>query len=119
MERKTEWEETMTDAAGSKRAEIERRLVGRSLQDEDFTRRVLDDPKTVLEEELGTPLPEEVRIVAVEETADTIYLVLPSASTADEEGGELSDVELEAVSGAGETWVGITCGTCYPGEGKC
>jgi hypothetical protein len=38
-----------------------------------------------VEEELGTRLPEEVRVVAVEETAQTIYLVLPSVSVAGEE----------------------------------
>jgi len=43
-------------------------------------------------------LPEAIRVVAVEETADTIYLVLPGASPAGE-GGELSDRELEAVAG--------------------
>ena len=39
--------------------------------------------------------------MAVEETADTIYLVLPSTSPAGDEGGELSDRQLESVSGAG------------------
>jgi hypothetical protein len=34
----------------------------------------------------------------VEESADTIYLVLPSRS-ADAQGGELSDQELDAVAG--------------------
>jgi hypothetical protein len=42
----------------------------------------------------------EVQATAVEETADTIYLVLPSASPLGE-GGELSDRELAAVAGAG------------------
>jgi hypothetical protein len=79
---------------------MERRLVERSLQDESFRQRLLADPKAALEEELGTRLPEDVQVRAVEETADTIYLVLPSVSPADEVG-ELSDRELEAVSGAG------------------
>jgi hypothetical protein len=48
----------MSEASG--RAQMERRLVERSLQDEDFRRRLLADPKAALEEELGTPLPEEV-----------------------------------------------------------
>lgn len=51
-------------------------------------------------------MPEEVRIVAVEETAQTIYLVLPGVSSAGE-GGELSDRELELVAGGG-TWGALT-----------
>jgi hypothetical protein len=90
----------MTEAAGGSRAEMERRLVERSLQDDAFRQKLLEDPKAAVEEELGTQLPEDVRVQAVEETADTIYLVLPSASPVGE-GGELSDRELEAVAGAG------------------
>jgi hypothetical protein len=84
---------------GSGRAEMERRLVEKSLEDESFRQRLLEDPKGAVEQELGTRLPEEVRVVAVEETADTIYLVLPSASAIAGEGGELSDRELKAVAG--------------------
>ena len=51
-----------------------------------------------MEQELGSRLPEGVEVRAVEETAETIYLVLPSRS-ADILGGELSDQELEAVAG--------------------
>ena len=50
-----------------------------------------------MEQELGTRLPEEVRIVTVKETAETIYLVLPSSSPLGE--GELSDRELATVAG--------------------
>jgi hypothetical protein len=44
----------------SSRAEMERRLVQRSLEDESFRQRLLEDPKAAMEEELGTRLPEEV-----------------------------------------------------------
>ena len=50
---------------------------------------------------MGSRLPEEVRVVTVEETQDTIYLVLPSASPAGETG-ELSDRQLESVAGGWE-----------------
>ena len=88
----------MTEAAaGGGRAEIERRLVARSLED-DLPPGAARDPKGALEQELGIRLPDEVQVRTVEETADTFYLVLPSASTVGE-GGELSDRELEAVAG--------------------
>jgi hypothetical protein len=91
----------MTEAAGGGRAEIEGRIIQRSTEDDSFRRRLLEDPKGAVEQELGTQLPEEVRVVAVEETPDTIYLVLPSASPVAGEGGQLSDRELEVVTGAG------------------
>ena len=92
-------------AGGGKRAEIERTLVQRSLQDESFRQMLLDDPKAAVEQELGTQLPEGVEVRVVEESAQTIYLVLPSA-TAVGEGGEISDRDLEAVAGGadGGTW---------------
>jgi hypothetical protein len=80
------------------RAEMERRLVERSLKDDAFRRRLLEDPRAAVEEELGTRLPEGVQVRAVEESADTIYLVLPGRS-ADVQGGELSYQDLEAVAG--------------------
>src|SRR5919112_6181535 len=91
-------ERAMSQAEGGGRAEVERRLVERSLQDEEFRQRLLADPKGTLEQELGRGLPEGVQVRAVEESADTIYLVLPSASRVGQ-GGEVSDKELEAVAG--------------------
>jgi hypothetical protein len=90
----------MTEASGGggQRAEWERRLIDRSLEDEDFRQRLLDDPKGTLEQELGGGLPEGVEVRVVEESTDTIYLVLPSASPFGE-GGELSDEALESVAG--------------------
>jgi hypothetical protein len=89
----------MTEASGGdSRAEMERRLIDRSLQDEEFRQRLLAEPKGTTEQELGGRLPEGVEVRVVEETADTIYLVLPSASPIGE-GGELSDQELDAVAG--------------------
>jgi hypothetical protein len=89
----------MTEAAaGGGRAEMERRLIQRSLEDEAFRQRLLAEPKAAIEQELGSRLPESIEVRVVEESADTIYLVLPSRS-ADAQGGELSDQELDAVAG--------------------
>jgi len=97
---KAEEEGTMTEATGGGgRAEVEGRLIQRSLADEVFRQRLLDDPKAAVEQELGTRLPQGVQVRVVEESADTIYLVLPSVSPLGGDGGELSDQELEAVAG--------------------
>ena len=86
-------------AGGGGRAEMERSLIQRSLEDEDFRQSLLDDPKGTAEQELGSHLPESIELRVVEESADTIYLVLPPSATAVGEGGELSDEALEAVAG--------------------
>ena len=63
----------MTEAfGGDGRAEMEGRLIRRSLEDESFRQRLLEDPRAAVEEELGSRLPEGVQVRAVEETADTI-----------------------------------------------
>jgi hypothetical protein len=49
-----------------------------------------------------------VEVRAVQESADTIYLVLPSASVVGE-GGEISDEDLEEVAG-GQDYT--SCRTC-------
>ena len=104
----------MSEASGGTgRAEMERGIVQRSLEDEAFRQRLLEDPKAAVEQELGSRLPEEVRIVTVEETAETIYLVLPSTPVASGEGGALSDQELESVSGG--AWGPVTA----PGPAGC
>src|SRR5215212_1180576 len=105
----TKGERIMTEASGGGvRSEVERRLVQRSIEDEDFRQKLLDDPKGALEQELDTQLPEDVEVRVVEESPKTIYLVLPGTSLPLEEEGELSDQALDAVAGGG-TWAGETC----------
>jgi hypothetical protein len=74
-------------------------LIQKSAEDEELRRRLLSDPKGTVEHELGTTLPEGIEIRAVEETPETIYLVLPPKPVAPPQGQELSDRELETVSG--------------------
>ena len=99
----------MGEAAG--RAEMERRLIERSLQDDVFRQQLLADPRAMIERETGRQLPEDLRVVAVEETADTIYLVLPSTSPLGE-GGDLTEQELGAVTG-GDAGSTSTFSLCY------
>jgi hypothetical protein len=103
---------SQASAGGGSRAEIESTLVQRSMEDDSFRQRILDDPKAVVEQELETQLPEDVEVKVVEESQQTIYLVLPSTSPI-VEGEELSERELEEVAGGGGTtvdWSG--CDSC-------
>ncbi len=99
------------EVRGGNPEEERRRLIERSMEDEELRRRLLSDPKGTVERELGAKLPENIEIRAVEETPETIYLVLPPAAAASPEEGELSDRELEAVAGGwGKSTNYETCG---------
>ena len=58
---------------------------------------LLKDPKSVLAKQMNTELPPDLSVKVVEETANTIYLIAPYVAPA--EGEELSDADLEKVSG--------------------
>jgi hypothetical protein len=109
----------MSEATG--RAEMERRLIEKSVEDEAFRQRLIEDPKGAVEQELGTRLPEDVRVVTVEETQDTIYLVLPSTPMASGESAELSDQDLESVSGGWNSTSdgSYTCANQYSCQQTC
>jgi Nitrile hydratase, alpha chain len=107
-------ERAMSQAAaggGTGRAEMERSIVQRSMEDDSFRQRLLEDPKATVEQELETQLPEDVEVSVVEESQQTIYLVLPFRS-ADLPAGELSDQQLEAVAGGKGTAAWSDCSTC-------
>lgn len=78
---------------------VEQALIRKSLQDESFRGRLLADPKGTIEQELGKQLPANLEVRVLEETPDTLYLVLPPAGTTGRSSDELSEVELEAVAG--------------------
>ncbi len=99
---------------GGNPAEEHRRIIERSMENEELRRRLLADPKGTVEEELGAKLPAEIEIRAVEETQNVVYLVLPPTARASQQAsiGELSDRELEAVAGGWEAGTGDGAPTC-------
>ena len=82
------------------RSELERKLIERAWEDENFKQELLSNPKAVFARESGQELAKDLEIEVLQETANKGYLVLPtnpaSATTAE---GELSEESLEAVAG--------------------
>ncbi len=82
----------------NQRKEIEPKIIEMSMKDADFRKRLIENPAAVINQEMGSAVPESVTVKVLEEDANTIYLVLPrlvSHST----NFELTDTELQAVAG--------------------
>ena len=57
---------------------------------------LLKNPRAIVEKQFNMALPDNLTVKAVEESADTIYVVVPHAV---ESGAELDDADLEKVAG--------------------
>ena len=78
------------------RGEIQDLLMKFSKSNPQYREALVKNPKAVLEGQMGGKLPTGVSVKAVEETPNTIYVVVPYVAKA---GDELSDGDLEAVAG--------------------
>ena len=75
---------------------------------------LIKNPKAVLEGQLGSKIPDSIHVKAVEETADTMYVVVPFVPQA---GAELSDSALEMVAGGkGESSDTYDCHAAIGGQ---
>ncbi len=81
------------------RSDLEAKFIARANTDPAFKQALLSNPKAVLAAELGVALPAELDVKVLEESATSIYLVLPAPA-----GDELSEQALEKVSG-GVAWI--------------
>ena len=90
----------MAEQAAPTRRDMEADIIARAMKDEGFARELRADTKAVIEREVGK-LPEGIEVKLVEETADTLYLVLPARPSP---GDQLSDAELERVAGGNDFW---------------
>ena len=78
------------------RGEIQDLLTKFSKSNPNYRDALLKNPKLVLEGQMGGKLPDGFFVKAVEETPNTIYVVVPYVP---KPGAELSDNELESVAG--------------------
>jgi predicted house-cleaning noncanonical NTP pyrophosphatase (MazG superfamily) len=85
------------------RGEIVDIVTETALKNSDYRTALLKNPKKVLEAQLGRELPDWLNVQAVEETADTMYVVVPHVV---QEGAELADADLEQIAGGGSKATG-------------
>ncbi len=78
------------------RGEIQDLLMKFSKSNPQYREALIKNPRAVLEGQMGGKIPAGVTVKAVEETPNTIYVVVPYVA---KPGDELSDGDLEAVAG--------------------
>ena len=78
------------------RRDLETALIEKSRKDPEFKRKVVSDPKGMLEEHTGQKLPSQVKIFIHEEDANTLHFSIPAPPA---NFSELSDDQLEKVAG--------------------
>lgn len=71
-------------------------LLERSATDGVFRQLLLADPRGTLEAE-GVPIPPEIEVIVLENTASEVNLVIPAAP----DQGDLEDAQLENMAGGG------------------
>jgi len=77
-------------------------LTRRAIEDPDFRERLIDDPRSTIEEATGQAVPEDVEVVVIENSPNTFHIVLPSL--------DLDLSELDVVGGSS------VCGWCFHGD---
>ncbi len=90
---------------------IAQHITERAMTDEAFRSTLLANPRQAIEAEIGHALPDGMKVTVLEETVDSVYLVLPSQTGFD---NELTEVELAAVSGAGYSAGSGDAADCIP-----
>ena len=85
------------------RGEVQDLLAKFATDNPRYREALVNDPKSVIERQLGTSLG-NVQVKAIVETADIVYVVVPHVASE----GELSDADLEKVAG-GKNDIDATC----------
>jgi hypothetical protein len=78
------------------RGELNDLLAGFATKNEQYRAALLRDPKDVVERQLNSKLPADLNVKVIQDSADTMHVVLPHVPA---EGDELSDAALESVAG--------------------
>jgi hypothetical protein len=83
----------------SKRKENEAKIIAKALEDNEFRKELLENPKAALEKESGKSFPDGLSVQILEEDANSVTIVLPKLPESMDSVSELSDEALEQVAG--------------------
>ena len=79
------------------RQSIEQEIRVKSLKDAEFRQQLLANPKSAIEAAMGVNIPENLEIKVMEESANHLILTIPPELS--DSANELSDKQLEAITG--------------------
>ncbi len=85
-----------------KRKEFEAGIIAKALENPDFRKELLKNPRAVVEREVGAEIPDAFKIKVIEEDPGTVTIVLPQKYVTAKEKGELTSDMLEKISGGGD-----------------
>ena len=71
--------------------DMRRHLTDKAVENLEFRQQLLADPKSVIQEEFGVTIPDNINVVVHESDMQTVHLALPPNPVMDEE-------QLEAIS---------------------
>ncbi len=95
--------------SGVTREQFEVMVVAKAAEDEVFRAKLIASPKAAIEEAFGKALPAGLSISVVQETTDSMVLVLPDFAML-AANDELSDEQVKMVAAGASTSTG-TCGS--------
>ena len=88
--------------------ELRTHIIEKATEDETFRGKLLSNPKTAIEDELGITIPEGIAVQVHENSTQTVHLVLPLVT-------KLSEAELKST--AGGQCCGESCASSCSGGG--
>ncbi len=77
---------------------MQEQIIAKAMKEETFRQELLSNPKAAIERALGITIPQGVTIAVHQDTPTAVHLVLPVRALG-KGGEELSDAELEQVTG--------------------
>lgn len=84
--------------------DIEIKIISRAWEDENFKGALLKNPREAIQKEFKIIIPPHVEIKILEETANTLYFIIPRNPDKRPPEKSLADEELDSVAGGGDTF---------------